>query len=146
MKHSQLGAAKELKARDALQRHTSSSDLRRQQRHVREYERALKRGPPAAAVTGLWRTWLHRPVLQAIFKWMQTHVHDGSKEWYADVKLYLSHAMQGLPLMIPTGIGRIPSAFHPYDVESYEEYSGHDTWATSMSLEHKSDDDIPESS
>ena len=128
------------------QRCISSSDLRKQQRHVREYERALKRGPPAAAVHGQWRTWLHRPVLRAILQWAETHAPDGSKEWYDDVRLVARNARTGSD----DSSWEWENTFGiPYNVESYEEYSGRDTWAASMCMslyDDECDHSIPVSS
>jgi len=125
------------------QRDTSSSDLRRQRRHVCEYERALKRGPPAPAVHGQWRTWLHRPVLQAILQWIETHAPDGITEWYDEVRLVARNARTASD--DPRWEWEYSFGI-PYNVESYEAYSGRDTWAAASLDDYECDHYVPVSS
>jgi hypothetical protein len=62
--------------------------LAKQQRHIREYERAAQRGPPAAAVGDAkhLRTWLHKPMLDAVLTWAAMNPPDGSCWWWESLR------------------------------------------------------------
>ena len=101
-----------------------------QQRHLREYERALERGPPAAAVSKQWCTWLHKPMLHAVLTWADVHPPDGSSDWWAALETAVCGAQQAddVPGCKHTGKCFCCTYRIPNDVMGYESFVGIDTW------------------